>query len=129
MDAQGLGTLLLADIAAIFAAQDPDKLPSLPEALATIHGGQANDKLASATLCESLAAIEGRPWSEWGRQHKPISPNQLAKLLRPFGVAPHGIRVGGETPRGYEVADFDEAFFAIFAGLPASRLQHRNNAR
>jgi hypothetical protein len=42
VDAQGIGTTLLADIAAIFAAE-------------------GTDRVSSAKLTESLAAIEGRP--------------------------------------------------------------------
>jgi hypothetical protein len=91
LDAQGVGTLLLADIAAVFAGEDTDKLPS--------------EKLA-----EALAAMEGRPWAEWGKQRRPISKNQLANKLHPFNVKPHGIRIGDKTPRGYELADFQDAF-------------------
>ena len=110
VDAQGIGTTLLADIAAIFAAE-------------------GTDRLSSAKLTESLAAIEGRPWAEWGKHRKPISTNQLANQLRRFGISPDGIRIGDETPRGYLLDWFQEAFDALFAEAPASRVQHRNNAR
>ena len=106
LDAQGVGTLLLADIAAIFAAEATDKLPS-------------------AKLAESLAAIEGRPWAEWGRHRKPISPNQLANQLRRFGVQPDTIRIGNETPRGYTLSDFREVFDRY---LPKSSVPDRNTA-
>jgi putative DNA primase/helicase len=89
LDAQGVGTLLLADIADLFAG---------------------TDKLPSSNLAESLAAIEGRPWAEWGKHRKPISPNQLANQLRRFGVSPRTIRIGDETLRGYVFEDFREAF-------------------
>jgi putative DNA primase/helicase len=91
LDAQGAGTLLLSDIADIFAAI-------------------CADRLASNKLADALAAIEGRPWAEWGKHRKPISPNQLANQLRPFGVLPHTIRIGDETLRGYLLTDFQEAF-------------------
>ena len=91
VDAQGIGTTLLADIAAIFAAE-------------------GIDRLSSAKLTESLAAIEGRPWAEWGKHRKPISTNQLAIQLRRFGISSDGIRIGGETPRGYLLDWFQEAF-------------------
>src|SRR5207249_3924341 len=106
LDAQGVGTLLLADIADLFATDGTDKLPS--------------NKLA-----ESLAAIEGRPWAEWGKHRKPISPNQLANQLRRFGVSPHGIRIGDETPRGYVLDDFGEAFERY---LPKPPLPECNSA-
>jgi len=91
LDAQGVGTLLLSDIASIFAAE-------------------AADRIASADLAEALAAIEGRPWAEWGKHRKPISPNQLANQLRRFGLHSDTIRIGNQTPRGYKLADFQEPF-------------------
>src|SRR5262249_52354953 len=50
------------------------------------------------------------PWAEWGRNGKPISPNQIARLLRPFGVAPENIATSGRRPKGYLLARFQEAF-------------------
>ena len=119
VDAQGIGTTLLADIAAIFAAE-------------------GTDRLSSAKLTESLAAIEGRPWAEWGKHRKPISTNQLAIQLRRFGISPDGIRIGGETPRGYLLDWFQEAFerylpkppppecntATTLGDLPVSEVQH-----
>jgi hypothetical protein len=99
LDAQGLGTMLLADIAATFAAKN-------------------TDKIFSAQLCEELIAIEGRPWAEWGRQRKPISPNQLATRLRRFSVSPHEIRIGEKTGRGYELGDFEDVFSRYLPDTP-----------
>ena len=99
LDAQGIGTLLLSDTAAIFTAEGTDRLPS-------------------SNLAESLAAIEGRPWAEWGKHRKPISTNQLANQLRRFGISPRGIRVGDETPRGYLLDDFKEAFSRYLPDTP-----------
>lgn len=106
LDAQGVGTTLLADIAAIFDREDTDKLPSVK-------------------LADLLVAIEGRPWAEWGRQRKPISPNQLANLLHPFGISPQVIRIGNETPRGYLLEQFLEQFDRY---LPKHPLPDRNSA-
>ncbi len=120
LDAQGVGTMLLSDIAVIFAAKDRDKLPSLEESLAAIEAGEAVDKLPSATLAARLAEIEGRPWAEWGRHRKPISTNQLANQLRRFGISPRGIRVGDETPRGYLLDDFKEVFSRFLSNTPST---------
>ncbi len=102
LDARGVGTLLLADISAIFAEE-------------------AADRLSSARLAELLVAIEGRPWAEWDRQRKPISPNQLANQLRRFGISPQVIRIGDETPRGYMLDDFSEAFMRYLPETPFSK--------
>jgi Protein of unknown function (DUF3631) len=68
------------------------------------------DRLWSAPIAEALHAIEGRPWLEWGRLKKPISANQIAGLLKPFGIAPEQVRIGERKARGYELHQFADAF-------------------
>ena len=77
---------LLADLWKVFReAGDPDALP-------TQH------------ILEDLAAMEGRPWSEW-RQGKRLSPRGLASLLKPFKVEPKNIRFPGQgVVKGYDRA-------------------------
>lgn len=76
----------------------------------TILDATAGDRIGSQTLCDALAAMEERPWSEW-RMGKPISPAQLARLMRPFGVVSGTIRLtDGTTAKGYYRDSFDEAF-------------------
>jgi hypothetical protein len=68
-------------------------------------------------LAKALAELEGRPWAEWGKLQKPITQNQLARLLskytdpndRPIG--PGNIRFPGDiVVRGYEREQFTEAW-------------------
>ena len=99
LDAHGVGTLLLADIREIYSDERTHKIPS-------------------ARICELLAAIEGRPWAEWGRQRKSISPNQLANQLRRFGLSPKKIRFGEHTLQGYSREQFDELFARYLANAP-----------
>jgi putative DNA primase/helicase len=89
-DEQSVRVNLLADIRAIFTERGADRLPS-------------------AELVEALVAIEGRPWPEW-KAGKPISANGLARLLAPFGIKPDTIRMGDRTPKGYQLAHFEDAF-------------------
>ena len=84
------GKILLADIRQIFEAQDLEKIPSVELA---------------CLLCE----IETSPWGEWS-QGKPLSAAKLARLLKPFAISPHSIRLEDKTPKGYEREDFDDAF-------------------
>lgn len=98
-DAQGIGATLLTDVRGVFASEGTDRLPS-------------------ARLAEKLAAIEGRPWHEYGKSQKPITPNQVAKLLRRFNVSPRVVRIGDDTVRGYELADFRDAFERFLPGTP-----------
>jgi putative DNA primase/helicase len=85
--------LLLGDIRDIFAAV-------------------SGDRISSEALTEKLKEVEGRPWAEFDKNGKPITPNKLARLLkRPgLGVAPGLIRIGDGVARGYQRHQFKEAF-------------------
>jgi hypothetical protein len=63
----------------------------------------------------ALVAIEGRPWAEW-KAGKPLSANGLARLLAPFGIAPATIRTAAGTPKGYQFAQFEDAFARYLPG-------------
>jgi hypothetical protein len=67
------------------------------------------DRLSSSDILNRLVEIEDSPWAEWcnGRQ---MTPPQMAKHLKPFGIKPKVHRFGGETFRGYDLADFQDAF-------------------
>ncbi|HXN71357.1 MAG TPA: DUF3631 domain-containing protein [Candidatus Acidoferrales bacterium] len=87
---ESIGKLLLTDISQVF------------EALGA-------DRLSSAGLASELAGIEISPWSEWSHG-KPLTPARLARLLSPYGIVPHSIRIADKTPKGYEREDFKDAF-------------------
>lgn len=70
---------------------------------------KADERLTSVQLCEALAALEERPWADW-RRGQAITPAQLARLLRPFGVSSRTIRQGGNIAKGYLPEDFGDAF-------------------
>jgi putative DNA primase/helicase len=89
-DDQSVGVVLLTDIRAIFRERGADRLPS-------------------AELVETLIKSEGRPWAEW-KAGKAITVNGLARLLAPFAIIPSTIRVEGATPKGYKLAQFEDAF-------------------
>jgi putative DNA primase/helicase len=89
-DDQSAGVLALGDVRAIFTERGTDRLPS-------------------AELVAALVAIEGRPWAEW-KAGKAITANGLARLLKPFGIAPETFRLGDQTPKGYQLARFEDAF-------------------
>lgn len=87
-DAQGIGTMLLADIWQTFRASGAVRL-------------------FSKKLVESLLEMSDHPWPE-AHKGRPITETWLARRLRTFGVSPKLIRVGDTVGRGYEVADFQE---------------------
>jgi hypothetical protein len=76
-----------------------------------MHG--ALDRITTAALLAALVDRDDGPWGDWwgadvdaSRTKGPAS--RLAKLLKPYGVAPKVLRFGDETARGYERADFAE---------------------
>jgi len=76
----------------------------------------AVERLTSAQVVTSLAQMEERPWPEW-RHGQPITPRQIASLLKPFGIRPKVLRVGAATPRGYEIGDLADAFSRYLPSL------------
>ena len=87
---ESIGRTLLSNIRQTFALRDADRL-------------------SSADLVTSLVEIETSPWAEW-THGRSISPCKVSRLLRPFSIAPHNIRIGDRTMKGYERCDFEDAW-------------------
>jgi putative DNA primase/helicase len=98
--AETIGSQLLADIEEIFATEREMKF------------GQAKvkvTKLSSVDLTAALADLDEAPWRTWNRG-KPLTPRQLAKLLSPYGITSKTVRRGAhDTPKGYDLAQFQDA--------------------
>ena len=88
---ESIGVRLLADIRDVYKERAVDRIPS-------------------ADLAAALAEIETSPWGEWSKAGKTLSPAQLARLLGRYKIAPHSVRIGERTPKGYELKDFQDAF-------------------
>jgi len=67
------------------------------------------DKVSTADLITLLCSDEERPWATFNRG-KPITPRQVAKRLREYGIHSHTIRVGVDTAKGYVIDQFKESF-------------------
>ncbi len=96
VDGESIGVLLLAAIREIFQANGVDRLPT-------------------ADLLKGLVDLEDGPWAEWwGKQVREGDTrgpaHRLAKLLRPYGIVPRTIRLGGSTSKGYLEGDFQDGF-------------------
>jgi hypothetical protein len=90
-DEQSPGVQLLADLCNLFKEPGAHRIPT-------------------ANLISSLVQLEGRPWPEY-RRSKPITPPQLAELLRPFNIYPRDIRLNsGSVRKGYYLSDLSDAF-------------------
>ncbi len=90
MDAEGIGTMLLADIRDILARLDGERIPV-------------------ATLAAELGAMDDRPWPEFNRG-KPITTVKLSRMLKRFRIVSSTMRDGVETFKGYDRGSFTEVF-------------------
>ena len=102
-DAQGINTMLLADIQHIFSETSAGRM-------------------FSKSLVEALCAMTDRPWPE-AHKGKQISETWLARRLRTFGVSSKTLRIADGRGKGYEAADFADAFERY---LPAGQESKRD---
>lgn len=95
------GILLLRDIRNVFAKWQQDRLPT-------------------AALVGQLANVEESPWATWGRG-KGLDARGMARLLRPFRIEPHNIRLeDNQIVKGYTRDDFGEAWATYLPGDTAA---------
>jgi hypothetical protein len=105
------------------ASDEGSRLELLLGDIRGIFAERKVEQISSEALVERLVAIEGRPWAEFGRNDKPLTTNQLARLLRDTGrsgVAPERITITvwderaeqhvEKQVRGYLLARFQDAF-------------------
>jgi len=85
-----LGLLLLRDIRGIFARSLDERLPT-------------------TNLLLDLKTLDESPWSAWSHGAS-LDARGLARLLRPFKIFPHNLRLEDWVGKGYERQDFEEAW-------------------
>jgi hypothetical protein len=123
-DVETLRVALLTDIQQIFAGTwpplDEDEEPTPIE------------RIFSKDLCEKLLSMKERPWPEL-QKGKPISERWIARNLAAFGIRSKNIRISEEQAKGYEVADFKDAFERYVMPSNAEKggfqASHRPNTR
>lgn len=89
-DASGIQTELLGDIHDIF-------------------GASGQTAIFSSILAQALATDEEGRWATYNRG-KPITARQIATKLNGYGIAPKNVRIDGRQAKGYEAAQFEDAF-------------------
>jgi hypothetical protein len=93
------------------AAPGPDMGLELLVDIGRVFKESGAERLFSSALVDSLCALEGRPWASMGNGSVgPISELWLSRQLRRFGVRSRTLRIDGEKAKGYDLADFREAF-------------------
>ncbi|MEU4823105.1 DUF3631 domain-containing protein [Actinomadura sp. NPDC023710] len=73
-----LGVRLLADLRQVFGDAE------------ALHG---------ATILDALCKLDESPWADW--YGRPFNARDLAKMLKPFGVASLDVKEGGINRKGY----------------------------
>jgi hypothetical protein len=87
----------------------------LPAAFQDFRGGAAN-QISTRNVLLALIERKGEPWSallerDITRGNVRAAGAQLARLLKPFGIAAHTIREpDGSTPKGYKLQHFEAPF-------------------
>ncbi|TRZ99005.1 MAG: DUF3631 domain-containing protein [Rhodocyclaceae bacterium] len=87
---------------------------------------KGSDKVSTVDLIQALVADEEKPWATYNRG-KPLSPRQLAGRLAAYGIKPKTVRHGELTPKGYDAAQFADAF-ARYLEAPQNLPPQRNGA-
>lgn len=77
--------------------------------LRSIFARKGASKIASGDLVAELVVMEDRPWPEW-KVGRPLTPRQMAVLLKPFGIQPTSLRIGSAVRRGYALEMFEDTF-------------------
>jgi hypothetical protein len=79
-------------------------------------------------LLRHLHAMSERPWNEYGRHRKPITPRDLGALLKPFKITSKQVRQRETNRNGYELSDFEETFSRYLAPESSTPLQPAETA-
>jgi hypothetical protein len=90
--------VLLADLKAIFASER--------------QGDPTCETMTSSSIAAKLAQMEDRKWPDF-RAGKPITPQDLATLLKPFGIRPRAVSSNEHRrgqAKGYRFAQFKWTF-------------------
>lgn len=62
--------------------------------------------VTTSTLIDALCKIETSPWLEYWKGN-PITPRQLSRLLKPFGIKPATVGPKTDRKKGYRVSHFE----------------------
>lgn len=113
-DSQSAGNELLADIQAVFEAK-------------------GCERISMADLIAALIADDEAAWATWNRG-RALTARQLGKMLQGYGIKTKALRLGYEVAKGYDRAQFADAFGRYLTPTPENShfsvtgLQPKNGA-
>lgn len=87
------------------------------------------DKISTSDLLVQLCSDDEAPWATFNRGHS-IRPRQLAQRLKAYGIQSKNVRISYNVVKGYELDQFQDAFFRYLSDTPensATTLQPNRN--
>lgn len=82
-----------------------------------VLAGLKTARIRSIDLIDALCADAEAAWATYNNG-RPLTPRQLSQLLSVYGISPKTVRHGRETPKGYEAAQFEDAFARYLGDVP-----------
>jgi hypothetical protein len=109
------------------AAADPSLGVHLLADIREIYSASNVARFSSEDLVRCLTGLDESPWGDL--HGKALDARSLARRLRPFEIRPRKLRIGDDTFRGYELADFDDAWRRYLSsseeGEQAEQAEHK----
>lgn len=97
--------------------------PSLNEQLLTdiksVFESKKITRISSMDLIANLCSDPEMSWAAYNRG-KPITPKQVANRLGEYKISSKPLRVNGQVTKGYDLADFKDAFARYLPNNPNS---------
>jgi hypothetical protein len=93
------------------AREDDSLTARLIADICSVFNDTDEDRLKTTDLIDQLCRIEENPWGDC--RGRPITPQALSKLLRPYRIKTQSVWVQGETVRGYKREQFADAFHRV----------------
>jgi hypothetical protein len=85
----------------------------------------SDQRLAAKVIIDRLCELPESPWKDI--RGKPLEERGLARRLKVYGIKSKTVRVEGRTPKGYDAADFADAWKRYLPSDDDSR--HKRNSR
>jgi len=88
-------------------------------------------RIKTVDLIDMLCEDDMRPWLTYNRG-KPITPRQIANILKEYKIEPKSVRIGAGVGKGYDREQFDDAFnryipLSVPPSLSVTELQNDAN--
>jgi hypothetical protein len=76
-----------------------------------VYAANGTQRYRTADLIAELSQIEESPWGDW--RGKPITSQELSRLLRPHKIKTMPVWVNGQTVKGYKAEQFENAWLRV----------------